>query len=160
MINNLSKNPIFEIRMKELIWENGIETYNIYEMNRQSRFDAWYWMLGAGALGRPRGMVQGGRWEGDSGWGTHVYPWLIHVNVWQKSPQYCKVISLQLKLINKKNFFNHVIWIRKWTPSQTQGKLLFFYPGWKSISSITVIILVKADCVNKQMTFPLPKKLV
>ena len=29
--------------------------------------------------------------------GTHVHPWLIHVNVWQKSAQYCKVISLQLK---------------------------------------------------------------
>ena len=40
---------------------------------------------------------QGGRWEGGSGWGTHVYPWLIHVNVWQKPPQYCKAISLQLK---------------------------------------------------------------
>ena len=38
-------------------------------------------MLGAGALGRPRGMVQGGRWEGGSGWGTHVYPWRIHVDV-------------------------------------------------------------------------------
>ena len=25
-----------------------------------------------------------------------VYPWLIHVNVWQKPLQYCKVISLQL----------------------------------------------------------------
>ena len=22
--------------------------------------------------------------------GTHVYPWLIHVNVWQKPPQYLK----------------------------------------------------------------------
>ena len=22
-----------------------------------------------------------GRWEGGSGWGIHVYPWLIHVNV-------------------------------------------------------------------------------
>jgi len=36
--------------------------YNImYEMSRPSRFDARYWMLGAGALGRPRGMVWGGR---------------------------------------------------------------------------------------------------
>ena len=56
-------------------------------------------------------------------WGTHVNPWLIHVNVWQKpldSPgkngehilihvniwqnplQYCKVISLQLIKINEK----------------------------------------------------------
>ena len=38
-----------------------------------------------------------GRWEGVSEWGTHVHPWLIHVIVWQKPPQYCKVISLQLK---------------------------------------------------------------
>ena len=38
-----------------------------------------------------------GRWEGGSGRGTHVHPWLIHVNVWQKPPQYCTVISLQLK---------------------------------------------------------------
>ena len=37
-----------------------------------------------------------GRWEGGSGRGIHVYPWLIHVNVWQKALQYCKVISLQL----------------------------------------------------------------
>ena len=29
-------------------------------------------MLGAGALGRPRGMVWGGRREGGSGWGTHL----------------------------------------------------------------------------------------
>ena len=39
----------------------------------------------------------GGRWEGGSGWGTHVHPWVIHVNVWQKPLQYCKVVSLQLK---------------------------------------------------------------
>ena len=40
--------------------------YNIiYETSRQSRFNARYWMLGAGALGRPRGMVRGGRREED-----------------------------------------------------------------------------------------------
>ena len=36
--------------------------------------------------------------EGGSGWETHAHPWLIHVNVWQKPPQYYKVISLQLKI--------------------------------------------------------------
>ena len=36
------------------------------------------------------------------GWGTHVNPWLIHVNVWQKPLQYYKVISLQLIKINGK----------------------------------------------------------
>ena len=45
-------------------------------------------------------------WDGDRGMrgiqdgGTRVQLWLIHVNVWKKLPQYCKVISLQLK-INK-----------------------------------------------------------
>ena len=33
---------------------------------------------------------------------THVHQRLIHVNVWQKPPQYCKVISLQLKKKKKK----------------------------------------------------------
>ena len=60
-------------------------------------------VLGAGALGWPRGMGWRGRSDGGSGWGTHVNPWLIHVNVWQKPLQYCKVISLQLiKIIGKK----------------------------------------------------------
>ena len=38
-------------------------------------------------------------WDGDggcSGWGTHVHPWVIYVSVWQKPPQYCKEIILQL----------------------------------------------------------------
>ena len=38
-------------------------------------------------------------WGGSSGRGTHVHPWLIHVNVWQKPLQYCKIISLQLLLL-------------------------------------------------------------
>ena len=36
---------------------------------------------------------------------THVNPWLIHVNVWQKPLQYCKVISFQrIKINGKKNY--------------------------------------------------------
>ena len=56
----------------------------------------------------PGGLVvkntpsRGGRWERGLGWGTHVNPWLIHVNVWQNPLQYCKVISLQLIKINNK----------------------------------------------------------
>ena len=45
--------------------------------------DAQYWMLGAGELGRPRGVVWGGRREEGSGWGTHVYLWQIHFDIWQ-----------------------------------------------------------------------------
>ena len=43
--------------------------------------------LGPGALGRPRGSGWRGRWEGGSGWGTHVNPWLFHFNVWQNPLQ-------------------------------------------------------------------------
>ena len=59
-------------------------------------------VLRAGALGRPRGIGWRGRQERGSGWRTHVNPWLIHVNGWQKPPQYYKVISLQLIKINEK----------------------------------------------------------
>ena len=46
--------------------------YNIiYERSRQSRFNARYWMLGAGALGLPRGMVWGGKEEVQDG--EHMY---------------------------------------------------------------------------------------
>ena len=37
----------------------------------------------ASALGRPRGMEWGGRREEGSGWGTHVYLWWIHFDIWQ-----------------------------------------------------------------------------
>ena len=69
----------------------------IYEIDDQSKFDARNRALKASALGHPRGMGRGGSGEGGSRWGTHVHLWLIHVNVWQKPPQYCKVITLQLK---------------------------------------------------------------
>ena len=61
-------------------------------------------VLWAGALGRRRVIGRSGRWEGGSGWGTHVNPWLIHVNVWQKLLQYWKVISLQWIKINGKKW--------------------------------------------------------
>ena len=71
-------------------------------------------MLRAGALGRPRGMGWGGRREGGLAWGLHVNPWLIHVNVWQKQLQYCKVISLQLIKINGRKL--KIIIIKKLSP--------------------------------------------
>ena len=77
------------------IWENGIETCIISCMKGVASPGS---MHNTGC----QGLVQwddpeGWDGEGGSGWGTHVHPWLINVNVWQKPPQYCKVISLQLK---------------------------------------------------------------
>ena len=74
--------------------------YNIiYEMSCQSRFDARYWVLGAGALGRPRGMIWGGRREEGSGCGTHVYLWWIHFDIWRN--QY-NIVKLKNKIKLKK----------------------------------------------------------
>ena len=79
-------------------------------MSRQSRFDAGYWMLGAGALGRPRGMEWGGRREEGSGWGTHVYLWQIHFDIWQN--QY-NIVKLKKKKKKKelKPWFHLKIYI-------------------------------------------------
>ena len=81
-----------------MVWENGIETcilpYVKYMTRASSMHEAGHsklvhWDNLVGWDGEGHGMaVQDG--------GTHVHPWLIHVNVWQKSLQYCKVISLQL----------------------------------------------------------------
>ena len=56
-------------------------------------------MLVAGALGRPRGMVPGGRREEDSGWGTHEYLWWIHVDIWQNK---YNIVKLKNKIKFKK----------------------------------------------------------
>ena len=70
-------------------------------MSRQSRFDAPYWMLGAGALGRPRGMVQGGRRVQD---GEHVYTCGGFMLIYGKTNTICKF----KKFKNKKKFFNKI----------------------------------------------------
>ena len=62
-------------------------------------------MLGAGALGRPRGMVWRGRREEGSGWGTRVYLWRIHVDIWQN--QYI-IVKLKNKIkVKVKEFLDH-----------------------------------------------------
>ena len=81
--------------------------YNImYEVSCRSRFNARYWMLGAGALGKPRGMVWGGRREEDSGWGTHVYLWQVHFDIWQN--QY-NIVKLKNKIQ-----ISHLVHIQYW----------------------------------------------
>ena len=67
--------------------ENSIETC-ILSRVKQITSPGWMhetsartWCTGPGALGRPRGIGWRGRWEGGSGWRTHVNPWLFHFNV-------------------------------------------------------------------------------
>ena len=72
------KNMKGQITKQEKIFINQIPAKGI-----ESKIYKEYWMLGASALGRPRGMVWGGRREEGSGWGTHVYLWRIHFDIWQ-----------------------------------------------------------------------------
>ena len=108
-------------------WWDGLgewhwNMYNIiYETNRQSRFDAWYWMLGAGALGWPREMVRGGWREGGSGWETHVYLWRIHVDVWKN----------QYNIVKLKNKIKQNLRRRK-----KEKKRICHSMQWKSLSHV------------------------
>ena len=88
-----------------MIWENSIEACILPYVKQMTSANAMH------EAGHPKLVL----WDNPEGWsekkggrriqigGIHVYPWLIHVDVWQKPPQYCKAISLQ---INKffKNF--------------------------------------------------------
>ena len=51
-------------------------------------------------------MIWDGRWEGGSGLGTHVHPWLIHVNVWQNQHSIVKQNKVKIKIKNNNNKIN------------------------------------------------------
>ena len=66
-----------------MIWENDIETCIISYKKQVASPGS---MHDTGCLGLvhwddPEGWY-GGKREGVSGWGTRVYPWWIHVDVW------------------------------------------------------------------------------
>ena len=83
------------------IWEKSIETCILSSVKQIASPG---WMHETSARGWCTGKTQRDGVEREVGGGlrcgTHVNPWLIHVNVWQKPLQYCKVISLQLIKIN------------------------------------------------------------
>ena len=74
----------------------------ILSIVKQITSPGWMRETRPGALGRPRGIGWRERSEGGWGWGIHVTPWLIHVNVGQNPLQCCELISCQLIKINEK----------------------------------------------------------
>ena len=138
--------------------------YNIrYETSHQSRFDARDWMGGAGALGRPRGMVGEGRREEGSGWETRVYQWQIHVDIWQNQYNIVKLKN-KIKYIKKKKkkriclqcrkprfdpWVGKISWRREWlsTPIFLPGEFhgqrsLVGYSQWGCRVRYTFCVLV------------------
>ena len=96
--------------------------------------------FGPGALGRPSGTGWRGWWVGGSGWGTHVYPRLIRVNVWQKPLQYCKVISLQLIKIKNKTkqiFCSHS---SKYSSSRNSLKIMIISSMFLNILNWSLVL--------------------
>jgi len=77
-----------------MIWENGIETCIISYMKQVASPGS---MHDTGCLGLvhwddPEGWY--GREEG-SGWGTHVYLWRIHFDIWQNE---YNIVNLKNKI--------------------------------------------------------------
>ena len=67
-----------------MIWENGIETYIIYV--KQIASPGLMQDTGCSGLvpwDDPEGWFREGGGRGGPGWGTCVYLWGIHVDVWQ-----------------------------------------------------------------------------
>ena len=97
--------------------ENSIETCILSRVKQitspgwmhETSARTWCKALGPGALGRPRGSGWRGRWEGGSGWGTHVSPWLFHFNVWQNPLQIKKKIIIKDTLEQEKK--NVLYWV-------------------------------------------------
>ena len=87
-----------------MFWENTIETCILLSRVKQITSPDWIHQTSARAW--CTGKTQRNRVEREVGgvirMGNTLNPWLIHVNVWQKPLQYCKVISLQLIKINEK----------------------------------------------------------
>ena len=87
-------NPIFKTEKKTKLYRK--EFWTLWEKARVGYFEGtacilsivkqitspgWMRETRPGALGRPRGIGWRERSEGGWGWGIHVTPWLIHVNV-------------------------------------------------------------------------------
>ena len=57
--------------------------------------EGWYGEGGGGREGR-------GRWEEGSGWGTHVYLWQIHFDIWQNQYNIVKLNKIKFKKKERK----------------------------------------------------------
>ena len=73
------------------------------------------------------GWERGGRFKRE---GIYVYPWLIHVEIWQKTTKFCKAIILQLRKKKMKFIFSPLgsglFWCFSSSKSRSRGFAHFF----------------------------------
>ena len=68
-------------------------------------------------------MVLGGRWEEGSGWGTRVYLWRIHVDIWQNQYNIVKLknkIKLKKKRKNIPRMLDSLVFCMKYLSSHVR----------------------------------------
>ena len=72
-----------------------------------------------------RGMVWGGRREDGSGWGTHVYLWRIHFDIWQNQYNIVKFKN-KIRLKKKASILWHSAFfiVQPSHPYMTTGKII------------------------------------
>jgi len=76
-----------------MIWENGIEICIISYMERVTSPGL---MHDTGCLGLVQwDNPEAGYGEGGSGWGTHVYLWWIHFDIWQNQYNIVKLNKIK-----------------------------------------------------------------
>ena len=110
-------------------------------------------MLGASALGRPRGMEWGGRREEGSGWGTQVYLWQIHFDIWQNQYNIVKFKN-KIKLEKKKKLNIQKTKIMAFGPItswELYGETVetvsdFIFGAPKSLQMVTAAMKLKDAC--------------
>ena len=81
-----------------MISENSIETCVLPYVKQMTSASSIHEAGHPGLVSMTTGRDEVGR-EVGGGFrmgGTHVYPWLIRVDIWQKPSQCCKAIILQL----------------------------------------------------------------
>ena len=127
-----------------MIWENSIETCILSSVKQTASPGSMHETSAQGWYTR---MTQNDGMGKELG-GTHLNPWLIHANVWQKPLQYCKVISLQLIKINLKIIFNELykdtnsfflLLVSQFSHHHFLTRLSF--PHWMLLVSLSNIIL-------------------
>ena len=134
-----------------MIWENGIETCIISYMKRVTSPGS---MHDTGCLGLvywddPEGWYGegGGRREEGSGWGTHVYLWRIHFDIWQNQYNIVKFEKKKKLNIQKTKIMESgptTSWETNGGTVETVSDFIFGAP--KSLQMVSAAMKLKDAC--------------
>ena len=111
------------------------------------RIDSNEFFLMAECTGKTQSVRVEREVEGGIGMGNTCNPWLVHVNVWQKPLQYCKVISFQIIFFKKEFPYHRGAAFTGNFRVHSQGQDLYIYYlmhrwTWFSLGLLPVLVTV------------------